>query len=207
MATHSSTLAWRIPEMEELDRLLSMGSHRVGDNWSDLAAAARAPQVVLVVKNPPGNVGDLRNASLIPGWEWFPGEGNGNPLLCSCLENPMDRRVWRATVHRVTKSQTWLNQLSMHAHTHTLLTLLHYTYLVKNIRLSFTFIKKNIYAVKEFGTNMYTLMLLLLSHFSCVRPCVTPQTAAHQPPLSLGFSRQEYRSGLSFPSPMHESEK
>ena len=51
------------------------------------------------------------------------------------------------------------------------------------------------------------LLLLLLSHFSRVRLCVTPQTAAHQAPLSLGFSRQEHWSGLPFPSPMHESEK
>ena len=47
----------------------------------------------------------------------------------------------------------------------------------------------------------------LLSHFSHVRLCVTPLTAAHQAPPSLGFSRQEHWSGLPFPSPMHESEK
>ena len=45
------------------------------------------------------------------------------------------------------------------------------------------------------------------SHFSRVRLCATPQTAAHQASLSLGFSRQEHWSGLPFPSPMHESEK
>ena len=49
-------------------------------------------------------------------------------------------------------------------------------------------------------------MLLLLSHFSRVRLCATPWTAAHQPPPSLGFSRQEHWSGLPFPSPMHKSE-
>ena len=54
---------------------------------------------------------------------------------------------------------------------------------------------------------MYIVLLLLLSHFSCVRLCAIPQTAAHQAPLSLGFSRQEHWSGLPFPSPMHESEK
>jgi len=53
----------------------------------------------------------------------------------------------------------------------------------------------------------HILLLLLLSHFSHVRVCVTPQTAAHQAPPSLGFSRQEHWSGLPFPSPMHESEK
>ena len=51
------------------------------------------------------------------------------------------------------------------------------------------------------------LLLLLLSRFSRVRLCVTPQTAAHQAPSSLGLSRQEHWSGLPFPSPMHESEK
>ena len=49
------------------------------------------------------NVGDL---SLIPGLERSPGEGNGNPLQYSCLENPMDRGAWWATVCRVLKSQT-----------------------------------------------------------------------------------------------------
>ena len=53
----------------------------------------------------------------------------------------------------------------------------------------------------------YVLLLLLLSCFSCVRLCVTPQTAAHRAPPSLGLSRQEYWSGLPFPSPIHESEK
>ena len=50
------------------------------------------------------------------------------------------------------------------------------------------------------------LLLLLLSRFSRVRLCATPETAAHQAPWSLGFSRQEHWSGLPFPSPMHESE-
>ena len=63
-------------------------------------------QVVLVVKNPPANAGDLRDAGSIPGSGRCPGGGNGNPLQYSCLENPMDRGAWRATVHRVTKGQT-----------------------------------------------------------------------------------------------------
>ena len=50
-------------------------------------------------------------------------------------------------------------------------------------------------------------LLLLLSHFSRVRLCATPQTAGHQAVPSLGFSRQEHWSGLPFPSPVHESEK
>ena len=58
----------------------------------------------------------------------------------------------------------------------------------------------------EVDFNM-SLLLLLLRRFSRVQLCVTPQMAAHQAPLSLGFSRQEHWSGLPFPSPMHESEK
>ena len=54
---------------------------------------------------------------------------------------------------------------------------------------------------------MLLLLLLLLSRFSRVWLCVTPQTAAHQAPPSLGFSRQEHWSGLPFPSPMHERGK
>ena len=51
-----------------------------------------------------------------------------------------------------------------------------------------------------------SLLLLLLSHFSHVQLCATPQMSAHQTPPSLGFSRKEHWSGLPFPSPMHESE-
>ena len=57
------------------------------------------------------------------------------------------------------------------------------------------------------GQGGLLLLLLLLSQFSHVRLCATPETAAHQSPSSLGFSRQEHWSGLPFPSPMHESEK
>ena len=63
-------------------------------------------QVVLVVKNPPAKSGDVRDAGLIPESERSPGGGHGNPLQCSCLENPMDRGAWQTTVHGVTKSWT-----------------------------------------------------------------------------------------------------
>ena len=65
-------------------------------------------QVVLVVKNLPANAGDVRDSGSIPGFERSPGEGHGNLLQYSCLENPMDRGAWRAAVHRVTKSRTRL---------------------------------------------------------------------------------------------------
>ena len=56
-----------------------------------------APQVVLVVKNPSVNAGDMRDAGSIPGSGRSPGGGRGNPLQYSCLENPMDQRSWWAT--------------------------------------------------------------------------------------------------------------
>ena len=63
--------------------------------------------------------------------------------------------------------------------------------------------------VRETGRDKYHMisLLLLLSCFSHVRLCATPQMVAHQAPASLGFSRQEHWSGSPFPSPMHESEK
>ena len=76
--------------------------------------------VVLVIKNPPVNVGDVRHVSSVPGLGRSPGGGHGNPLQYFCLENPMDRGAWRATVYGVAKSRTSLNlkQLSTQ-HTHT----------------------------------------------------------------------------------------
>ena len=65
-----------------------------------------ASQVVLVVKNLPANAGHVRDMGSIPGLGRSPGGRHGNPLQYSCLENPMDRGAWWATVHGVTKSQT-----------------------------------------------------------------------------------------------------
>ena len=59
-----------------------------------------------MVKNPPANTGDIRDLGLAPRWGRSPGEGNGNPLQHSCLDNPMDGGAWRAPVHRVAKSRT-----------------------------------------------------------------------------------------------------
>ena len=75
-----------------------------------------ASQVILVVKHPPAKEGDIKR-------HWFdlwlgkiPWEGNGYPLHYSCLESPRDSGAWWAIVHRVSKSQTQLKQLSLHAH-------------------------------------------------------------------------------------------
>ena len=95
MATCSSVLAWRLPGTEEPSGLPSMGSHRVGHDWSDLAAAAAAA----VGKESACNAGD---PSSIPGSGRSPGEGKGYPLQYSGLENSMDCIV-------CTKCWTWLN--------------------------------------------------------------------------------------------------
>ena len=76
MATRSLILDWRIPGTEEPGGVLSVGSHRVRHNGSDLACML--------------------------------GEGNGNPLQCSCLENPRDEGAWWAAVYGVAQSRTRL---------------------------------------------------------------------------------------------------
>ena len=64
--------------------------------------------MALVVKNPPANAGDIRDVGSIPGPGRSPGGGHGNPLQYSCLENPMDREAWQATVHRIAfRGQLW----------------------------------------------------------------------------------------------------
>ena len=72
--------------------------------FSKFALWQRA-SVVLVVKNPPAKAGDVIDVGLIPGLGRSPGGGHGNPLQYSCLENPMDRGAWQATVPGVTKSR------------------------------------------------------------------------------------------------------
>ena len=84
MATHSSTRAWKIKWMEELGRLQSMGSQRVGHDWATSLSLS---------------------LSCI-------GEGNGNPFQCSCLENPRDGGTWWAAVYGVAQSWTRLKWLS-----------------------------------------------------------------------------------------------
>ena len=84
MAPHSSTLAWKIPQTEEPGRLQSVGSLRVGHNW-----ATSLSLFTLCI-----------------------GEGNGNPLQCSCLENPRDGGAWWASVYGVAQSRTRLKRLS-----------------------------------------------------------------------------------------------
>ena len=66
-----------------------------------------------MVKDPVlANAGDTRDTSSIPGWGRSPGGGNDNPLQYSCLENPMDRRAWQVTVHRVAKELDMIERLN-----------------------------------------------------------------------------------------------
>ena len=65
-------------------------------------------------EEPPAKAGDIRGSGSIPGSGRSPEGGNGNPLQCSCLENPMARASSQGMIHGVKKSQTQLNQLSMH---------------------------------------------------------------------------------------------
>jgi len=75
-----------------------------------------------VLKNPPANVGDIRDTGSITGSGRSGGGGHSNPLHYSCLENPRDNGVWRTMVHRVAKSRTQLKQLSLHVCMHDPLT-------------------------------------------------------------------------------------
>ena len=115
MATQSNTLAWKIPRMEEHDRLQSIGSQRVRhDQETSLSLSLSwIPQcsishslVAQTVKRLPA-MRETRLWSL--GWEDILEKEMANPLQYSCVENSMDGGVWWATVHGVTKSQTWLS--------------------------------------------------------------------------------------------------
>ena len=103
MATYSSGLAWEIPCTMEPGRLQSMRSQESNITWPLNHHPSSEVKVSAC------NVGDLGS---IPGWGRSPGEGNGNPLQHSCLENPMDGGAWWAIVHRVAKSWTRLSDFT-----------------------------------------------------------------------------------------------
>ena len=65
-----------------------------------------------MVKNPSANAGDTRDMGSIPTLGRFPGGGNGNPLQFSCLENPVDKGAWQATVHGIVESD--MNEVTEH---------------------------------------------------------------------------------------------
>ena len=88
---------------------------RKPNSWftNDPGLRKHSAQLALVVKIPPANAGDLRDAGLTRRSGRSRGEGNRNPLQCKNLEIPMVRGAWRATVHRVAQSRTRLKQLSI----------------------------------------------------------------------------------------------
>ena len=83
--------------------------------WGVTIQPTGVPRWYLAVKNSPANAGEGRDVCSIPGSGRSPGGGHGNPLQCSCLETPVDRGAWWATVHGVAKSRTRLKRLSTHA--------------------------------------------------------------------------------------------
>ena len=93
-----------------------LGNVNIGEPWGfsllrigdlrDSKEISGNSLVRLVVNNAPANAEDIRDVGSIPASGRFPGGGHSNPLYYSCLESPMDRGAWWATVHRVTKSQT-----------------------------------------------------------------------------------------------------
>ena len=119
MATNSRILPWKIPWTEEPGKLQSMGSQRVGHNLAtkqlQTMPFAAIQMDLKIITGFPGDANEKqpicqhrrhRRHSFILGLEKSPGGGHGNPLQYSCLENPMDRGAWWATVHEVAKSRT-----------------------------------------------------------------------------------------------------
>ena len=87
-----------------------------GSQFGFMYDKPRASQVALVVKNPPASAGDCWDVSSIPGSGRSPGGGHGNPLQCSCLENPMHGGAWQGSGSTGSQSWTWLTRLNMHTH-------------------------------------------------------------------------------------------
>ena len=156
------------------------------------------------------NAGD---AGSTPGSGRSPGGGNGNPLQYSCLEKPMDWEAWRATVHRVSKSQTQLKQLSMHTHTTAAAAA---AAAAKALQSCPTLCDPRdgsppgspVPGILQARTLEWVAISfsnarnwkVKVKSLSRVRLLATPWTGAHQAPLSMGFSRQEYWSGVPLPS-------
>ena len=91
---------------EGVHHATNIPNHLLGSAKKSSNMSQRASQGALVVKNPPANAGDMRDRSSIPESGRSLGGGNGNPRQYPCLENPMDRGDWRATVHGIAESDT-----------------------------------------------------------------------------------------------------
>ena len=141
MAPHSSTLAWKIPWMEEPGGLQSMGSLRVGqDSATSLSLSCI-------------------------------GEGNGNPLQCSCLENPRDGGAWWAAVYGIALSRTRLKRLSSSS------SRLVIAFLSRSKCLLISWLRSPSAVILPYiriFLFLFFLRIFLLSCFSRVRLCATP---------------------------------
>ena len=194
MAPHSSTLAWKIPWMEEPGRLQSMGSWRVWHEWETSLSLS---------------------LSCI-------GEGNGNPLQCSCLENPRDRGASWAAVYGVAQSRTRLKWLSSSSSSSDYLEELLSSFtpcrnvkkkknnfgnqtVLENISV-FPRVVKHRVTASQFHSKAITKDMIICPHKNSYMKvwclillvaelCMTPWIEAHQAPLCMEFLRQEYWSG------------
>ena len=156
MAPHSSTLVWKISWTEKPGRLQSMELLRVGMTE---------------------RLHFHFSLSCI-------GEGNGNPLQCSCLENPRDEGAWWTAIYGVAQSRTQLKRLSS----------------------SSSKVLQRQYSALFKSTELRDRCVRVLICFSCVRLFVTLWTVACQAPLSMGFSKQEYWSELPCSPPGNQSD-
>ena len=141
MATYSSTLAWKILWTEEPGRLQSMGSLGVGHDWATSLSLSRI------------------------------GEGNGNPLQCSCLENPRDGGAWWAAVSGVAQSRTRLKRLS-------------------SSRQKTTGLQESIFALREGGSNMHVYIFFCLSFSHLLSFIRCPLLGIHFANESLGIQNK-----------------
>ena len=89
---------------------------RTENGTRHIVRLSKASQMAPVVKNLPANAGDITDSGSIPGSGRSPGGGHGNPLQYSCLENPVDRGAWPATLPSIANSRTRLKRLSMQAY-------------------------------------------------------------------------------------------
>ena len=208
MAPHSSTLAWRIQWTEEPGRLQSMGLLRVGHD--------RATSLSLF-----SFMHWRKKCQPTP--VFLSGESQGRGSLVGC-------HLWGRTesdTSEVTQQQQQqrfivyiyhsffiYSSVDGHLGCFHVLAIVNSAAVNTGVHVSFSILFSSGHTPRNGIVGgfippmpMIMMLLLLLSRFSRVRLCATSQTAAHQAPPSLGFSRQEHWSGQPFPSPMHESEK
>ena len=179
MATQSSIPAWQTPGKKSLQergacRLQPMGLQRVGHDWSNLAHSTRSGRVQTESRWPPPLCAHNSRT-----WRFTHVGASGLHQEGRQCVPTLPRHTWRSySCHTVVSD-------SVRPHGQ------------QPIRL----LCPRDSPGKNTGVSCHFLLQCMLSHFSHVRLCETPWTAAHQAPVSTGFSRQEYWTGLPFPTP------